>query len=526
MAPPIEISDDLVSDSQVFSNKIVNVCLTQTNYLLWKQQVVLTVRGFGLEGYLDGSFSAPARMVHNRENEQIVNPLYLQYVKQDSSLASWLLSTVSADILPQLVGAETTAAVWGAITKLYSSHSTTKVMNLHCRLRSLKKGTLSMREYTMAVKETCDHLATCGSSITDIEHIATILNGLPVEYEPSVAAITTSKESYTVDNVVSILIDAETRMEDVSRFPVGIHFTKFNHKQSTNDDLDSLANKDDHQDSSRNGFVNRFKGRSRPQCQLCGKLGHSVERCWHRFDQNFKGINTQQSTQGRNMSKVQINTCMCCNRSTEGDYNPYVSTTADPLCDGDVQDKFQSSAVPVVTQSAPSTPAQSTQTISTTTASPAQSITVPFGYNNSPLDNLSTGQSPSQIVHSSGHSQADIPQGPSSASSDDNNATTVGSMPAELDLDLPVEPDLVTCTNPVPEQEVVIVCERVHDVEVNGVSLDEGPVPMCFNPCSATGGDAECNKFCVSKGYVDGHCVGRARECCCTVLLHTKLSMI
>ncbi|KAL4271339.1 hypothetical protein GQ457_13G020000 [Hibiscus cannabinus] len=236
MAPsdlPMEVSEDLVLENQVFANKRVNVCLTQTNYLLWKQQIVLTIRGLGLEGYLDGSFPTPAKLVRNRANEHIVNPLYLQFVKQDSSLASWLLSTVSADILPQLVGAETTAAVWGAITKLYSNLSTTKVMNLHCRLRSLKKGTQSMRDYTMAVKETCDLLASCGSSVSDLEHIATILNGLPVKYEPSVAAITASKESYTVNNVVSILIDAETRMEDVSRFPIGVHFTRSNSKHAS-----------------------------------------------------------------------------------------------------------------------------------------------------------------------------------------------------------------------------------------------------------------------------------------------------
>ncbi|KAL4308549.1 hypothetical protein GQ457_01G028360 [Hibiscus cannabinus] len=466
MAPPMEISDDLVSDSQVFSNKRVNVCLTQTNYLLWKQQVVLTVRGLGLEGYLDSSFSAPARLVRNRENEQIINPLYLQYVKQDSSLASWLLSTVSADILPQLVGAETTAAVWGAITKLYSSHSTTKVMNLHCRLRSLKKGTLSMREYTMAVKETCDLLATCGSSITDIEHIATILNGLPVEYEPSVAAITASKESYTVDNVVSILIDAETRMEDVSRFPVGIHFTRFNHKQSTTDDSDSLAHKDEHQDSSRSGPVNRFKGRSRPQCQLCGKLGHLVERCWHRFDQNFKGTNTQQSTQGRNMSKAQINTCTCCNRSAEGEYTPYVSTTADTLCEGDVQHltasesvkgKFQSSTVPVISELAPSMHAQGdqiAQTTSTTSSSSAQDVTIPSAYND-----FSIVQSPNQ-------SQDGIPEGPSSASLDSN--------PAEPDLGLPEESDQMSFNNPVAELEVEVAHEQEADNQ--GTMLSSNPV--------------------------------------------------
>ncbi|KAL4376167.1 hypothetical protein GQ457_02G011570 [Hibiscus cannabinus] len=333
MAPESNMEDTMttvdLSELQVFSNKRINVCLTQVNYLLWKQQVVLTIHSLGLEGYLDGSFPVPAKMVRNTAGEQAINPLYLQYVKQDCSLASWLLSTVSANILPQLVGAETTAAIWSAITKLYSTLSTTKIMNLHCRLRSMKKGTQSMQDYTLAIKSTCDLLATCGSPVSDIEHIATILNGLPAEYEPSVAAISASQESLYVDNVVSILIDAESTMEDTSRFPIGINLTRFKNKQ-----VDGSSNHDSHLQDDKHGAArvnsnnnNRFKGRPRYQCQLCGKLGHLVDRCWHRFDQNFKGVLNRSSNLNQassHVSKPQVNNCSCCSNSPEGVYRPSV----------------------------------------------------------------------------------------------------------------------------------------------------------------------------------------------------------
>ncbi|KAK5812356.1 hypothetical protein PVK06_027785 [Gossypium arboreum] len=29
---------------------------------------------------------------------------------------------------------------------------------------------------------------------------------------------------------------------------------------------------------------------SRPQCQLCGKVGHVVQTCYYRFDENFSGV--------------------------------------------------------------------------------------------------------------------------------------------------------------------------------------------------------------------------------------------
>ncbi|KAE8690319.1 hypothetical protein F3Y22_tig00110895pilonHSYRG00027 [Hibiscus syriacus] len=116
----------------------------------WVIVKTLSVKCLRLEGFLDDSMVVIAKLSLNDASEQVVNPAYLRYVKQDSSLASWLLSTVSTNILPQLVGVESTAVVWNAITRLYSTLSTTKIMALHCRLRSMKKGSQSMRDYTMS----------------------------------------------------------------------------------------------------------------------------------------------------------------------------------------------------------------------------------------------------------------------------------------------------------------------------------------------------------------------------------------
>ncbi|KAL4379453.1 hypothetical protein GQ457_02G000090 [Hibiscus cannabinus] len=49
--------------------------------------------------------------------------------------------------------------------------------------------------YTI-IKEICDLLATCESPIFEIEQVATILNGIPCEFEPFVVVITASKEPY------------------------------------------------------------------------------------------------------------------------------------------------------------------------------------------------------------------------------------------------------------------------------------------------------------------------------------------
>lgn len=87
-------------------------------------------------------------------------------------------------------------------------------MHLHCKLRSIRKVSSSIRDYLTKVKEICDILAACGSSVQKIEHIATILNGLPHEYYYFVNVITSCQEPYALDYVNSVLMDVESHLYD------------------------------------------------------------------------------------------------------------------------------------------------------------------------------------------------------------------------------------------------------------------------------------------------------------------------
>ncbi|KAL4378541.1 hypothetical protein GQ457_02G021500 [Hibiscus cannabinus] len=164
-----------LESAQTFSKKKKNVKLDDTTYLMWKQQVLLTLRSHGLEWFLDGSESVLPRFTVTETREHVERPEYRRYVKHDCALASWLLRTVSDHVLPKQVGAETTTTIWSQLMSIYSKKSITRVMHLHCQLRAVKKGDLSMRDYLTQVKHICDSLAASGSSVTEVEQIATML---------------------------------------------------------------------------------------------------------------------------------------------------------------------------------------------------------------------------------------------------------------------------------------------------------------------------------------------------------------
>ncbi|KAL4290430.1 hypothetical protein GQ457_14G020810 [Hibiscus cannabinus] len=317
-----------VAGESAFANKQISIRLDDTNFLLWKQQVVLMIRGHDLEYLLDESTPIPPKVITGSNGQIALNPDYRRFKKLDSSLASWLLSTISPNIFPQLVGAETTASIWNTVLKQFSQLSTTKVMNLHCRLRALKKGALSIRDYTTQIKEICDLLATSGSPVSEVEQIATVLNGLPIEFEPFIAAITVSREPYTLGTITSVLMDAESRLSDPMRALVGINLTQFNNTEVPGGGSDRNTIQGSGYvggRSSNNQTGGRFKGRPRPQCQLCGKIGHLVDRCWHRFDHSFKGVTAHTA---KPVADTQANLCQFVTDTSDSGYNPYVGSTA------------------------------------------------------------------------------------------------------------------------------------------------------------------------------------------------------
>ncbi|KAK5838683.1 hypothetical protein PVK06_007418 [Gossypium arboreum] len=199
--------------SKNFTNKKINIQLDEINYPLWKQQVSFALESYGLEPYTDGTQAIPPEFVFNEFGYLVKNPERVSFNKQDKSIASWLLSVVSLDFLPDLVMCQSTTEIWEVIGQLYSAKTTTKVMNIRYSLYSQKKGDQNIRDYLRQLKLIKNNLGICGEKIFDAEHIATILNGLPSEFDSVVTLITTSRKVYDVPVLSSMLINLEARQK-------------------------------------------------------------------------------------------------------------------------------------------------------------------------------------------------------------------------------------------------------------------------------------------------------------------------
>jgi hypothetical protein len=117
--------------SSSFSGPSLNITisekLTRENFLLWQTQVMPEIYGVQLYGYLDGSIEAPEKEMTVKDKDgvetTIPNPAYGRWVAQDQSVLGFLVRNMSREVLTQMVGLRTSAAVWKAVTEMFASQS-------------------------------------------------------------------------------------------------------------------------------------------------------------------------------------------------------------------------------------------------------------------------------------------------------------------------------------------------------------------------------------------------------------------
>ena len=176
-------------------SQLITTLLDDTNFLLWKYQIDTAINGYGLEGYIDGTCTILARMIQDPSDKDklINNKEYINYKRQDKLLASWLLSSISSSVLPQINGCKSAYEIWNKVDQIFSTQSATKIMHYKRQMQTLGKENMSMREYLTKVTTLCDLLATAGHQITETEQILTIMNGLDEQYESVIAVITSKR---------------------------------------------------------------------------------------------------------------------------------------------------------------------------------------------------------------------------------------------------------------------------------------------------------------------------------------------
>jgi hypothetical protein len=100
--------------------------LAKHNHATWKAQVMATMHDARLEGYLGGKRPKPIAELDAKYGDKVtkvMNPAYEDWRAMDQHVLSFLLASISKDVLVQIATKQMVAEAWQAIEAMFSSQT-------------------------------------------------------------------------------------------------------------------------------------------------------------------------------------------------------------------------------------------------------------------------------------------------------------------------------------------------------------------------------------------------------------------
>uniref|UniRef100_J3MFM4 Uncharacterized protein n=1 Tax=Oryza brachyantha TaxID=4533 RepID=J3MFM4_ORYBR len=172
--------------------------LRKSNHTLWKAQVSAVVCGARLQGHLTGAAKKPDAEITATVDGKIVkqpNPVFEDWDARDQQVLSYILSSLTRDVLVQVATCEIAVEVWGIIEKMYSSHTRARCINTRIALTTTKR----------------DEVIAGGRMIDDEDLLQYIITGLGPDYSEVVSTVCARVEPITLGELYSQLLHFETR---------------------------------------------------------------------------------------------------------------------------------------------------------------------------------------------------------------------------------------------------------------------------------------------------------------------------
>ncbi|KAI4331985.1 hypothetical protein L6164_016928 [Bauhinia variegata] len=154
----------------------------------------------------------PAPLHSDKDN--VPNPEYLLWYRQDQILLSAILESCSETIQPLISSANTAREAWDRLTLSYANSSRSQIISLKSKLAQNSQGTKSIAEFLTEMRSIADELALAQHPMAEDDLIVHILTQLGNEYSPLVAAIKVRDSPISYSELFDKLTDFERTLHD------------------------------------------------------------------------------------------------------------------------------------------------------------------------------------------------------------------------------------------------------------------------------------------------------------------------
>jgi hypothetical protein len=119
----------------------------------------------------------------------ISNPEYENWFKKDQMLLSWLLSFLTEEVFPYVIGLKSSRDVWLSFANAFGAISHNRQLQLHIELQELKKNDLSVSQFLQKTKSLADELGATGCPVSTPKFNAIIYRNIGSEYHSIITAL-------------------------------------------------------------------------------------------------------------------------------------------------------------------------------------------------------------------------------------------------------------------------------------------------------------------------------------------------
>ncbi|KAM3282895.1 hypothetical protein P3S67_026540 [Capsicum chacoense] len=237
--------------------------------------------------FINGTNPSPSVTIASSTDPtlQVPNPKFDIWFRKDQMLHSWLLSSLTEEIYPYVIGLTSSFAVWEALANAFGSVSQNRQLQLHIELQELKKFDLSVSSYLQKAKALSDELSAAGRSISPAEFNAIIYLNIGPEFHGLIAALNLRPEPVTFNELHGKLVAHEILIKNAME-PVANMVLKGNspllptpqyRPQYTPPPNNNSNNNQPHPSNNSN------KNRNHGPCQICDLNNHSNVTCQKRY---------------------------------------------------------------------------------------------------------------------------------------------------------------------------------------------------------------------------------------------------
>lgn len=101
--------------------------------MTWRGLLEPFLRGHDLNGFIDGTNTPPSPQVSTSPNGTVtvsINPDTVWWLRLDQLILSMLMSSISDDMLPQVISCKTAQELWMTLDWIFTSESQARTLNL------------------------------------------------------------------------------------------------------------------------------------------------------------------------------------------------------------------------------------------------------------------------------------------------------------------------------------------------------------------------------------------------------------